>query len=42
MWQMKGPSESKSEWDLLKPVKHIPAEEIVPSLAESGCPLAMK
>ena len=42
MWQVKAPAESQGEWDLLKLVRQIPAAEIVPSLAESNCPLVSR
>ncbi|MCC2096530.1 MAG: ABC transporter substrate-binding protein [Hyphomicrobiales bacterium] len=38
MWQIKSPSESQGEWDLLKLVKRIPAADIVPPLSASACP----
>jgi len=42
MYQIKAPGQSNGEWDLLKLVRQIPASEIVPSLAESGCALVSK
>jgi len=40
--QAKKPSESKSEWDLMKVVATIPAEEAFRPLSESECPLVKK
>jgi branched-chain amino acid transport system substrate-binding protein len=37
--QAKKPSESKGEWDLMKVVATIPADEAFRSLSESECPL---
>jgi branched-chain amino acid transport system substrate-binding protein len=39
LWQVKTPGESKGEWDLLKPVRTIPAAEAAMPLTESKCPL---
>jgi len=39
LFQVKKPEESKSEWDLYKPVATIPAEEAFRPLNEGGCPL---
>lgn len=40
--QAKKPSESRSEWDLMKVVATIPANEAFRSLSESECPLIKK
>lgn len=40
--QAKKPSESKSEWDLMKVVATIPAEQAFRPLSESECPLIKK
>lgn len=40
--QAKKPSESKSEWDLMKVVATIPADEAYRPLSESECPLIRK
>ncbi len=40
--QAKKPSESKGEWDLMKVVATIPAEDAFRSLSESECPLIKK
>jgi branched-chain amino acid transport system substrate-binding protein len=40
--QAKKPSESKSEWDLMKVVATIPADEAFRPLSESECPLVKK
>ena len=40
--QAKTPAESKSEWDLDKVVKMVPAEEAWRPLGEGGCPLVAK
>jgi len=40
--QTKKPSESKSEWDLMKVVATIPAEDAFRPLSESECPLIKK
>jgi branched-chain amino acid transport system substrate-binding protein len=40
--QAKTPAESKSEWDLDKVVKMVPAEEAWRPLSEGGCPLVTK
>jgi branched-chain amino acid transport system substrate-binding protein len=40
--QAKTPAESKSEWDLDKVVKMVPAEEAWRPLGEGGCPLVTK
>ncbi|MBJ7407324.1 MAG: ABC transporter substrate-binding protein [Bradyrhizobium sp.] len=40
--QAKKPSESKSEWDLMKVVATIPADEAYRPLSESECPLIKK
>jgi branched-chain amino acid transport system substrate-binding protein len=37
--EAKKPSESKSEWDLLKVLQTIPAEEAFRPMSEGGCPL---
>jgi branched-chain amino acid transport system substrate-binding protein len=39
LWQVKSPDESKGEWDLLKLVRTIPAQEAAVPLADSKCPL---
>jgi branched-chain amino acid transport system substrate-binding protein len=39
LWQVKTPAESKGEWDLLKLVRTIPAEEAAQPLTNSQCPL---
>jgi len=38
LFQAKSPAESKSEWDLYKLVKTIPADEVWRPLSEGGCP----
>lgn len=40
--QAKKPSESKSEWDLMKVVATIPADQAFRPLSESECPLVKK
>ena len=40
--QAKAPSESKSEWDLMKVVATIPADQAFRPLAESECPHVKK
>jgi branched-chain amino acid transport system substrate-binding protein len=40
--QAKKPSESKSEWDLMKVVATIPADDAFRALSESECPLVKK
>jgi len=37
--EVKKPSESESEWDLLRVVSKIPAEQAFIPLSESKCPL---
>jgi len=37
--QVKKPSESTGEWDLLKLIREVPKDIAVRSLADSGCPL---
>jgi branched-chain amino acid transport system substrate-binding protein len=36
----KTPATSKSEWDLYDVLKYVPGEELLPSVAEAGCPTA--
>jgi branched-chain amino acid transport system substrate-binding protein len=38
LFQAKSPAESKSEWDLYKLVKTIPADEVWRPLSQGGCP----
>jgi branched-chain amino acid transport system substrate-binding protein len=40
--EAKKPSESKSEWDLMKVVATIPADQAFRPLSESECPLVKK
>jgi branched-chain amino acid transport system substrate-binding protein len=40
--EAKKPSESQSEWDLMKIVATIPAEQAFRPLSESECPLIKK
>jgi branched-chain amino acid transport system substrate-binding protein len=42
LMEVKKPSESKGEWDLLKIVKTVPAAEAFMPLSESTCPLVKK
>jgi branched-chain amino acid transport system substrate-binding protein len=42
LMEAKKPSESKSEWDLMKVVATIPADQAFRSLSESECPLVKK
>jgi len=42
LFQAKTPEESKSEWDLYKLVKTIPADEVWRPLSEGGCPFIGK
>jgi branched-chain amino acid transport system substrate-binding protein len=42
LFQAKMPEESKSEWDLYKLVKTIPADEVWRPLGEGGCPMIAK
>jgi branched-chain amino acid transport system substrate-binding protein len=42
LFQAKAPSESKSEWDLYKLVKTIPADEVWRPLSEGGCPFVAR
>ena len=42
LMEVKKPSESKGEWDLLKIVKTIPANDAFMPLSESTCPLVKK
>jgi len=39
LWQVKSPTESTGEWDLLKLVRVIPADEAAQPLSQSQCPL---
>lgn len=39
LWQVKAPAESTGEWDLLKRVRVIPAEEAAQPLSQSQCSL---
>lgn len=39
LWQVKTPAESKGEWNPLKRVRVIPAEEAAQPLSQSRCPL---
>lgn len=40
--EVKSPAESKGEWDYLKVVREIPAEEAFRPLAEGNCPLVKR
>ena len=40
--QVKTPAESKSEWDLLKVVRTIPAEKAFRTFDQTACPLVKK
>jgi branched-chain amino acid transport system substrate-binding protein len=40
--EVKKPEESKGEWDLLKIVAKVPAEQVWRPLADSPCPLVKK
>jgi branched-chain amino acid transport system substrate-binding protein len=40
--QVKKPSESKGEWDLLKPVQTVPGDKAFRSIDQSECPLVKK
>ncbi len=42
LMEVKKPSESKGEWDLLKIVKTVPAADAFTPLSESTCPLVKK
>jgi branched-chain amino acid transport system substrate-binding protein len=42
LMEVKKPSESKGEWDLLKTVKTIPGDEAFMPLSESTCPAVKK
>jgi branched-chain amino acid transport system substrate-binding protein len=42
LFEVKSPAESKSESDLYKLVKKVPANEAYRSLADGGCPLTVK
>jgi branched-chain amino acid transport system substrate-binding protein len=42
LMEVKKPSESKSDWDLLKIVKTIPGDKAFMPLSESVCPLVKK
>ncbi|WP_246154611.1 ABC transporter substrate-binding protein [Methylobacterium oryzihabitans] len=42
LFEVKKPSESKSEWDLYKVLATIPAEKAFRPIAEGGCPLVNK
>ena len=42
LWQVKTPAESKGEWDLLKRVRLIPADEAAQPLSESKCSLVSR
>lgn len=42
LFEVKKPSESKSNWDLLKKIAVVPAEEAALPLSESECPLIKK
>lgn len=42
LWEVKSPAESKGTWDLLKPVKTIPAAQAFQPLSASTCPLVRK
>jgi branched-chain amino acid transport system substrate-binding protein len=42
VYEVKKPSESKSEWDYYKLVETIPAEQAFRPLAQSDCPLVKK
>jgi len=39
VFQVKTPAESRSDWDLYKPVFTVPADQAFRPLAEGGCPL---
>ncbi len=40
LYEVKSPAESKGPWDYLKPIREMPAEEIIRPLSESHCPYA--
>lgn len=42
VFEVKKPSESKGEWDVLKPIATIPAEQASIPVSESECPLLKK
>jgi branched-chain amino acid transport system substrate-binding protein len=42
LYEVKKPSESKGEWDLLKLIAKVPPEQSIRPLSEGGCPLASK
>ena len=42
LWEVKSPAESKGAWDLLKPVRTIPAAQAFQPLALSTCPLVRR
>jgi len=42
LMEVKKPSESKGEWDLLKIVKTVPGEQAFMPLSEGSCPLVKK
>ncbi|HWU86700.1 MAG TPA: ABC transporter substrate-binding protein [Kofleriaceae bacterium] len=42
LYEVKGPGESKSKWDVYKPIRTIPAEQAFRAPADSGCPLVAK
>jgi branched-chain amino acid transport system substrate-binding protein len=39
LFEVKKPSESKSEWDVMKLIATTPAEQAFRPLSEGGCPL---
>ena len=42
LYEVKTPSESKGEWDLLKLIAKVPASESIRPLDQGGCPLVAK
>ncbi len=42
LYEVKKPSESKGDWDLLKLIATVPADQSIRPLDQGGCPLASK
>jgi branched-chain amino acid transport system substrate-binding protein len=42
LYEVKKPSESKGEWDLLKLIATVPPDQSIRPLSEGGCPFASK
>jgi branched-chain amino acid transport system substrate-binding protein len=40
--QIKSPTESKDEWDLLKLVATLPGDQVIRSIADGRCPAMVR